>query len=230
MNVSVIIPARNAVRTVHLAIASALNAGCNDVIVVDDSSEDGTYDAAITAAYKAPGKVRVFWTGGIRAGVCYARNKGILQSRHELILPLDADDTLLPESIETYLKHYQPGTLVYSGWLEGDKDICAPPPGMLPKKNVAYATWLFEKSAWRAVGGYDPDYNFAAEDYQFMVALVTSGITPICIDAALYRRTIHADSRTAIAKGTHEFWRPMMKTQFPEFFYANVTLPDKSAR
>jgi glycosyltransferase involved in cell wall biosynthesis len=217
MTVSVIIPARNAVRTIHLAIASALNAGCNDVIVIDDSSEDGTYDAAITAAYQSPGKVRVYWTGGIRAGVVYARNKGILQARCELILPLDADDTLLPESIETYLSHYKPGTLVYSGWLEGDKDICAPPPGMLPRKNVAHATWLFERSAWRAVNGYNPDYNLGAEDYHFMVALVNHGITPICIDAALYRRSINVGTRTDAAKGLKNCWYNMLKAEFPEF-------------
>lgn len=215
--ISVVIPARNAESTIRIAIQSALTAGCEDVIVVNDASEDATYDKALAVAQDNPGKVRIFWTGQIRAGVCHARNLGISHARHALILPLDADDSLLPEALEAFASYYQPKSLVYSGWLEDAKEFVPSPPGMLKRKNVAYATWLFEKDAWKEAGGYDPAYNLGAEDYHFMVKLVNQGVTPIRIEAALYRRAVNIGTRTDVAKHRKACWCNMMAEEFPDF-------------
>lgn len=224
--ISVVIPARNAEKTIHLAIQSALSSDCDDVIVVNDASEDATYDKALAAAQSHPGKVRILWTGQIRAGVCHARNLGISHARHALILPLDADDTLLPESLEAFSMAYQPGKLVYSGWYEGVEEFIPSPPGMLKRKNVAYATWLFEKKAWKEAGGYDPAYNLGAEDYHFMVKLVSMGIEAVRIEAPLYRRAVNIGTRTDVAKHRKACWCSMMADEFPEFIIRGTHYSD----
>jgi len=71
---------------------------------------------------------------------------------------------------------------------------------MLNRKNVAKATFLFEKKHWLQVGGYNPLFNCGAEDYAFMLALHTTGIQGIAVDQPVYRYTDTKDGRAARCK------------------------------
>lgn len=51
-------------------------------------------------------------------GVCVARNEAIRQAETALILPLDADDYLLPGAVERMAQAWQPGKVVYGNWME----------------------------------------------------------------------------------------------------------------
>lgn len=90
-DLSVVIPTRNRSTSLKRALASALAADA-EVVVVDDASEDET--AAAVASYRS-GPV-VYKRLSERRGPCYARNAGIDLARGELILFLDDDDLLLP--------------------------------------------------------------------------------------------------------------------------------------
>jgi glycosyltransferase involved in cell wall biosynthesis len=97
---SVIIPAHQAAGFVHAAIRSALVQTREDieVIVVDDASSDGTWDAIVACADRDARVVplrRRCW-GGPSA----ARNAGIAQARGRWIAVLDADDLYLPRRLE----------------------------------------------------------------------------------------------------------------------------------
>lgn len=100
--ITVIIAAWNAADHVGSAIASALGQTCApDVIIVDDASTDGT-----------PDRVRALIAGEPRArlivqkanqGPSAARNRAIGTARTDWVTPLDADDTMAPDRLETLL-------------------------------------------------------------------------------------------------------------------------------
>src|SRR5882757_8020759 len=92
--VCVIIAARNAVRTVPAAIASALREPeVAEVVVVDDASTDDTAKVA-TAADDGTGRLSVIRLD-VNRGPSFARNAAIAGSKSPFISILDADDFFL---------------------------------------------------------------------------------------------------------------------------------------
>ena len=97
---SVIVPAHQAAGFVRAAIHSALAQTREDieVIVVDDASSDGTWDAIVACADRdarvAPLR-QPCW-----AGPSAARNAGITRAQGRWIALLDADDLYLPRRLE----------------------------------------------------------------------------------------------------------------------------------
>jgi len=124
----------------------------------------------------------------------------------------------MPDALEYLYLSYRPGTLVYGGWNTNGVDYAAPPPGMLNRKNVAYATWLFEKSAWRVVEGYDPRYEIGGEDWHFMIALTHAGISPVRLEGSIYNRSVNIGTRTDGAARNFYYIKERLKFDFPDFF------------
>jgi glycosyltransferase involved in cell wall biosynthesis len=95
--VSIIIPCYNCVSFIRDAIESALaQTWMNvEVLVVDDGSDDGSTEI-ITS-------LPVRYIRSDHGGVAAARNLGVMESRGEFIIFLDADDRLLPHAAEVGL-------------------------------------------------------------------------------------------------------------------------------
>ncbi|QPC89323.1 glycosyltransferase family 2 protein [Mesorhizobium sp. INR15] len=93
-DVCVIIAARNAARTIAVAIASALREPeVAEIVVVDDASTDDTADVA-RAADDGSGRLSVMRLD-INRGPSFARNAAIAASKSPFISILDADDFFL---------------------------------------------------------------------------------------------------------------------------------------
>ncbi len=97
--ISVIIPTYNREKLVTQAIDSVLNQTFRDheIIVVDDGSTDGTKD--ILKPYMD--SIRYIYQDN--RGVSAARNRGVRESRGELLAFLDSDDLWSPDKLETQL-------------------------------------------------------------------------------------------------------------------------------
>lgn len=229
MDVSVVIPTyREDAATFYAALHSADNAGCADVIYVMDGThkpDDVCRALGNDSALFCEDQSGQHYVDSIHAGVCHARNLGIFYAKNDLIVPLDADDALLPDGLQRLVDAWEPGTLVYGDWLEtgptgpGGEGIdtlkFAPPPEMLSRKNVAHATWLFHKDDWARVGGYDPDFNIGGEDWAFMCALVEAGVKPVHINAPIFRRTVRSGSRTDLARRRVDFIKQLLREKYP---------------
>lgn len=93
-SVCVIIAARNAARTIPVAIASALReAEVAEVVVVDDASTDDTQNVA-RAADDGSGRLNIMRLD-VNRGPSFARNAAIKASTSPFISILDADDFFL---------------------------------------------------------------------------------------------------------------------------------------
>ena len=93
---SVIVPCRNAEKTVEAALAGPLSSTLRELelIAVDDGSTDGTI-AALERIAASDGRVRILRSGG--RGVSAARNMGLDAACGEFVFFLDADDVVEPE-------------------------------------------------------------------------------------------------------------------------------------
>lgn len=152
-------------------------------------------------------------------GVSAARNIGVTQAQTPLILPIDADDYLLPGAVERMAAAWSPGKVVYGGWQEQDITIfSANPPEMLSRKHVSHATYLFSKEDWQRVGGYDPDFNIGAEDWAFLIALANAGCELVRLNGdPLYVKTVNENGRTHKAIRHKDMIRQLLLEKFPDY-------------
>jgi glycosyltransferase involved in cell wall biosynthesis len=101
--ISVVIPAFNEEKWLPKSLASinkqALDKSLWEVIVVDNGSTDGT--AGVAKKFGA----RV--VKETKKGITFARNKGLLAARGEIIASTDADTVLPSDWLERILRHFQ---------------------------------------------------------------------------------------------------------------------------
>lgn len=119
--VSVVIPTYNYGRFIAEAIESALAQTLrpSEIVVVDDGSTDDT--ERIVGAFGE----RVRYVRQENAGVCAARNRGVAESKGDIIAFLDADDRLEPTAIEKQAAFFENDAeigLVYCGVREFDSE------------------------------------------------------------------------------------------------------------
>jgi cellulose synthase/poly-beta-1,6-N-acetylglucosamine synthase-like glycosyltransferase len=108
--ISVIIPAYNEEKCIEQCIESVLRADYPkeklEIIVIDDGSEDGTYEKA--KKYEKEG-VRVYRKKN--SGKADTLNFGIKLAKGGIIAPLDADSYIMPYSIRRMLAHFDENTM-----------------------------------------------------------------------------------------------------------------------
>ncbi|GAA0468370.1 glycosyltransferase [Alkalibacillus silvisoli] len=102
---TVIIPAYNSADTIYVAIESMLKQTYEnlEVIIVDDCSQDETYEVA-KQYEKKDSRVRVLQTKE-NSGPYVARNEALNLAKGDFITINDADDWSHPEKIETQVRH-----------------------------------------------------------------------------------------------------------------------------
>jgi glycosyltransferase involved in cell wall biosynthesis len=100
--VSILIPAYNSEKWIEETIKSAVNQSWynKEIIIVDDGSEDNTYDIAKLFESKNVKIVKQ-----INQGASTARNKALSFAQGDFIQWLDADDLLSPDKIELHFKN-----------------------------------------------------------------------------------------------------------------------------
>lgn len=111
-----------------------------------------------------------------------ARNELIRQVRTQYFIPLDADDKLPPNFIRQ-VSRLLPSDVVYvKSHTFGDYEEVWDNPNTvdlewLSKDNNIPNTALIKTAAWRAVGGYNEEFTFGYEDWEFWVHLKKIGRT-----------------------------------------------------
>lgn len=131
VDVSLIVPVYNAIKTIERCIQSVLNQTFTnyELILIDDGSNDGTL--SICQRYADEYSFIKCYTHE-NHGVSYTRNRGIRESSGKYIMFADGDDYLLPDMLEQY---YYAATATDSEILiggiifvkNGEKNVKLPP-------------------------------------------------------------------------------------------------------
>lgn len=114
MNISVIIPVWNGARFLRDAVSSVLaqTLPASEILVVDDASDDGSSEVAVSCG--AP--VRVI-PRATRGGPAAARNAGVREARGDVLAFLDADDLWLSDKLEWQAREIAAGAQYVIGWM-----------------------------------------------------------------------------------------------------------------
>jgi len=184
--VSVIIPAYNGDRYIAQAVESVISQTYRnwEIIVVDDGSTDDTRQVL------QPYFDKIRYVYQQNQGVAAARNRGIQESRCELIAFLDQDDFFLSDKLagQVALFDAQPSLgIVNSGWRmvkeQGESIFDVTPWEYLPQLDLK--TWIvympllpsammFSRQWLERVGGFDSQYD-SVDDADLIVRLSLSG-------------------------------------------------------
>ncbi|MBE9126713.1 MULTISPECIES: glycosyltransferase [unclassified Coleofasciculus] len=181
--ISVIIPAYNASKTIKETVESVLNQTFSDfeLIVINDGSTDSTSEIISTIKDE---RLKVF--SYPNTGVAASRNRGVSQALGEYISFLDADDLWTPDKLETQLKALQenpPAAVAYSwtDWIDEFGQFLRPG-GHFTENGDVYVKLLLKdfiesgsnplirRQALTEVGGFDESLAFA-EDWDLWLRL-----------------------------------------------------------
>ncbi len=202
--ISIIIPVYNRKELVMEAIGSALNQTYpkKEVVVVDDASDDGTYEAL--SALKTP---IVLCRQTHNKGECASRNLGVSLCRGDYVLFLDSDDVLEPDAIETLFSALYKAEkrdpiwgASYGRMLTCDsrlKEVKNKPkkyhsgsilPYLFFDNFVRTGTYLVRKSILEEIGGFKDDLCVQGDRYLFFLIAVRYKFFFVDKVVAKYRR------------------------------------------
>ncbi|HNW25914.1 MAG TPA: glycosyltransferase [Candidatus Gastranaerophilaceae bacterium] len=179
--VSIIIPCYNSGEYLDEAVESVKNQTFKDVeiIIVNDGSTDVNTIEQLKKYYNTD--VKVINTDN--QGVSQARNTGIKEAGGEYILPLDSDDKIHPEYVESAVKILDENLQIGICYCEAEFFGDIKGKWNLPKfelkdflaRNCIFCTAMYRKSAWEKVGGYKKEMDKGFEDWEFWLSLIEAG-------------------------------------------------------
>ena len=203
IEVSVIIPCFNDGEYLEETVAS-INAQTFkelEIIIVDDASTDENTLKILQSFQQKNLKVM---SNLKNSGPSVSRNKGIFEAKGKYILPVDADDTISPTYIEKAKKILESdshiGIVYCEASLFGEKqglwELEAYRFPEILTGNMIFATALYRKADWEAVGGYNENMRYGNEDYDFWLSLIEKKLDVYRIPEVLFQYRIKASSRT----------------------------------
>ncbi len=206
--VSVVIPCFNHAEYLPEAVASVAAQTFRDweIVIVDDGSTDATAETAERLMAAHPDR-RIRLIRQPNEGVPGARNNGIAASTGRYILPLDADDLLLPEMLvkTVALLEAEPAVAIaYTDYEHFGSESRRAETGTwdldaLCLSNQVSISSLFRREVWDTVGGYNPNMRWGYEDWDFWIGAAEQGFVGRRIAEPLWLYRKRPDSRNVEA-------------------------------
>lgn len=217
MKLSIIVPVYNQEKYLADAIQSALDqtVPCEIICV-----NDGSTDNSLEIARKFPIKV----IDQVNKGLPSARNTGIMNATGDFILPLDADDILLPDTADMILATMRANPeadVIAPSFKEfgvRNTQIILMPNPTLEDFSAANRIGYFSairKSVLLEVGGYSPRMIWGYEDYHLWINLLTRGKKIITMPDILVLYRVKERSMIDSAREHHDELMAQIYKDFP---------------
>lgn len=144
IKLSIVIPTKNRANMLRVALESIekqkADIGAFEVVVIDNGSTDKTKD--VVMEYRKRNKnCRYFYDA--RPGLHVGRNRGLLESRGELVGYLDDDVILFPDWINTVLMAFEDKEVMYVGGSVVPYDMTLLTPEFRAKYEIQRGTYRF---------------------------------------------------------------------------------------
>lgn len=180
--VSVVVPCYNHGKFLEETIRSVQQSTWSniEIIIVNDGSTDHSEEVANKMANRYSNVRYVYQPN---EGPSVARNNGILKANGELVLPLDADDLISPDYIESGVRIFENDPDVKLVYCEAEKfgaktgkwELDDFSLEKLAYKNMIFISALFRKTDWQKAGGFSEEMTWGFEDWEFWISLLKSG-------------------------------------------------------
>jgi len=202
--VTVVIPLFNYSNHIIEALESVRHQTLNglDLIVIDDRSTDHSLDVSREWFERESSRFNraLLLRNDKNSGLALTRNVGFANAETPFVAPLDADNMLLPTFAEHCLTAIRKTGAAFVfphiqefGNRSGIIGRCEFDPVRFLGGNYIDAMSLVRKSAWAAVGGYDP-IRFGWEDYDFWCKCVERGLWGVSLPRILAGYRVHDTS------------------------------------
>jgi glycosyltransferase involved in cell wall biosynthesis len=219
--VAVVIPCFNDGSTLTEAVESLEGQETSELVVVDDGSSDPE-TLALLARLEAGG-VRVLHQEN--QGVATARMAGLNATAAPYVLPLDADDRLVPGALEVLADALDTHPEAAAAW--GDLQIFGTDesvqrlssvldPWLITYMNFLTADALFRRSALLETGGWA--YNGGYEDWDLWMSLAERGHSGVHIPRPLHAYRLHGSRMLRDARENHEELFADLRRRHPALF------------
>jgi glycosyltransferase involved in cell wall biosynthesis len=186
--VSVVVPCHDQGGYLRECIASIRNQTYHDleIIVVDDASDEEGAIAAMAELSSQPGTRVVQLSENV--GPSKARQMGMALARGRYVLPVDADNRLMPDAVESLVVQLQEAGerigFVYPNQAffgQRNEYAMAPEYNMysLLKQNFCDTSSLIDREILDAGLRYDDDLRWTHEDWDFALTLAECGVRGI---------------------------------------------------
>jgi glycosyltransferase involved in cell wall biosynthesis len=207
-----------------------------ELIVIDDCSTEAETQAYVRRL-EADDAVQVVRMPR-NAGPSAARNRGIELATGRYVLPVDADNLLLPDAIERLVTQLQTAGehvgFIYQNcqYFGNREDYFEPPvfnPFLLARENYIDTCALIDRSVFDLGFSYAEDIVFGHEDWDFFLALAEHGIygEPARGKTMLYRK--EGFTRSDLVEWTGSPFRLEATARHPRLFSTDTADRPKSA-
>lgn len=188
--------------TVEASVASIFNGNLrpgDEIVMVEDGSEDGTWDVLQSLASRHP-EIRLVRHEPHR-GVAEAGNTAVRAARHELLFCLDADNLLVPGSVPNLQAHLRAQAADAAGFGElwfflgalpnvthrwVFRDVIAVADcfagGIVPP---ASGNYLYSRSSWERAGGF-PENPGVHENWGLGFRMLATGARMVTLPDTHY--------------------------------------------
>ena len=213
--VTLLIPAFNAEKFIKESIGSIQNQTIlpGEIIVINDGSTDNTSN--ILRSLKVNG-LRVIEQNN--QGVAAALNRGIAESRGEILAFLDSDDLWLPNKLETQLevmRNHQVDMVfaLIENFLDLALDVDFSQKLEVNLKlfvGISKSTWIIRKESFLRVGFFERKCKIELLDWYARAK--DCGITEHIVNQVMVKRRIHGNNQSILDKD--------LRNQFPRILKA----------
>ena len=201
--VSVIVPCYNQGQFLSQCLDSILAQTYTnwECVIVNDGSLDNSQQI-IEAYVNQDTRIRYIFQEN--QGPSVARNNGIVQSKGEFILPLDADDLIADTYIEKALSIFENQPDVKLVYCQADKFGLENGEWILPEykyenllwENMIFCSALYRRCDYDKTNGYNPNMKNGLEDWDFWLSLLQPIDRVYRIEEVLFHYRVKESSRS----------------------------------